>query len=140
MYQAISNWEAPPSQASFWQRSIIPRKTANKKRTQMQDHSQTEQSAQRLLVTSIYRTIAAYSIILVFIGMCGHHFFTHREEFAFLADLSLSNLLTASLCIVMALLAGMFQLKPFFDHYRLPVRFLELGALSMTSSDRKSVV
>jgi len=100
----------------------------------MQDHSQTEQSAQRLLVTSIYRTIAAYSIILVFIGMCGHHFFTHREEFAFLADLSLSNLLTASLCIVMALLAGMFQLKPFFDHYRLPVRFLELGALSMTSS------
>jgi uncharacterized membrane protein YbhN (UPF0104 family) len=103
----------------------------------MQDEPQADQSSQDLLLAATsptWRTIAAYSIAVGFIGVCGYYFYAHRQDFAFLADVSLPHLVAAGLCIVTALAAGMFQLKPFFDHYQLSVRFLELGALTTTSS------
>ncbi len=42
--------------------------------------------------------------------------------------------MAAALSVVAAFIAGMFQLKPVFDHFRLPMRFWELAAVSTTSS------
>lgn len=84
--------------------------------------------------TSIWRIVLAYGIVALFVGLCAYHFYTHREDFAFLANVSLPDLAAAGLCIGAAIFAGMYQLKPFFDHYGLPIGFLELLALTTTSS------
>lgn len=103
----------------------------------MKNRSQANHSPQHnfpVVTNSTWRVIVPYGIVTVLIGLCVYHFYTHREDFAFLADLSLLDLAAAGLCVAGALVAGMFQLKPFFDHYRLPMGLLELAGLSMSSS------
>jgi len=83
---------------------------------------------------SVRRAVAGYGIVVVFIGLCAYYFYTHSEDFLFLADLSFPDLVAAALSVAAAFVAGMFQLKPVFDHFRLSMRFWELAALSTTSS------
>ena len=61
------------------------------KRTRMHDDPHENSSPQEVssaIVTSTWRIVVAYGIVALFVCLCGYHFYAHREDFAFLADVS----------------------------------------------------
>jgi hypothetical protein len=72
----------------------------------------------------------AYSIVAVFVVLCGYYVHSHWEDFAFLGSVSLPEAFAAGLLILLSYLVNVFQMKLFLGKFGLKLGFIELTALS----------
>ncbi len=71
-----------------------------------------------------------YSIVAVFVVLCGYYVYSHREDFTFLGSVSLPETFAAGLLILLTFMVNVFQLKLFLRKFCPDLGFLELTALS----------
>jgi uncharacterized membrane protein YbhN (UPF0104 family) len=75
--------------------------------------------------------VIGYVIVAVFLLLCGRYVFVHREDFSFIATVSLPDVVLAGLLIVLSFLISAYQFGLFLKNFGLSVRPLELTALTM---------
>ncbi len=72
-----------------------------------------------------------YVIVALFVLFCGHYVWVHREEFSFLASVSLTDTVLACLLVACTYLIGSYQIGLFLKGLGLCLGWVELGALTM---------
>ncbi|MDQ7783240.1 MAG: lysylphosphatidylglycerol synthase transmembrane domain-containing protein [Desulfomonilaceae bacterium] len=75
-------------------------------------------------------TFVGYAIVVVFVVLCGYYILSHRQDFAFLGNISLPEAFAAGLLILLSYLVNVFQMKLFLRKFGLRLGFIELAALS----------
>ncbi|MFH1113536.1 MAG: lysylphosphatidylglycerol synthase transmembrane domain-containing protein [Pseudomonadota bacterium] len=71
-----------------------------------------------------------YSLVAVFVVLCGYYVHSHRGEFAFLRSVSLLETFAAGLLILLTFVVNVFQLKLFLGRFCPDLGYIELTALS----------
>jgi uncharacterized membrane protein YbhN (UPF0104 family) len=71
-----------------------------------------------------------YSIVLIFVIVCGHYVYNNSEDFTFLASISRPELIAAGALILLTMLISAYQLDLFFRHFDLTLGKTELVALT----------
>ena len=77
--------------------------------------------------------VLGYSIVAVFVFLCGYYVRSHWEDFTFLKRVSLPEAFAAGLLILLSYFVNVFQMKLFLRKFGLNLGFMELTALSGSS-------
>jgi uncharacterized membrane protein YbhN (UPF0104 family) len=77
------------------------------------------------------QAVIGYVIVAVFLLLCGHYVFVHQEDFAFVATVSLQDVILAGLLIVLSFFISAYQFGLFLKNFGLSVGPVELTALTM---------
>ncbi|MBI5248771.1 MAG: flippase-like domain-containing protein [Desulfomonile tiedjei] len=99
----------------------------------MADNALTDKTgdlARHSVARSSWAMVAGYSVMLIFLVLCGNYVYSHIQEFAFIATVSLPDLGVAGLLILLNFGVGALQLDLFLRHYGVCLRYTELMALT----------
>jgi uncharacterized membrane protein YbhN (UPF0104 family) len=78
----------------------------------------------------LYRSLIGYGIVLGFVGLCIHYVVEHREDFAFVAGLSASDMAAASLLVLVMYLINSYQLGLFLKSFGLEPGYGQMVAIT----------
>ena len=81
---------------------------------------------------SLARHALGYAIVALFVLFCGHYAWVHREDFSFLAAVSVLDTVLACLLVGGVYLIGAYQIGLFLKGLGLRLGAVELGALTMS--------
>ena len=81
---------------------------------------------------SVLASALGYTFVAIFLAYCIYYLNTHRQELSFISKGSLPELGIAACLVLASLFTNTFQLRLFFSHFGLSLRFIELIALTMS--------
>lgn len=80
--------------------------------------------------SSWVRSTFGYALVAVFVGLCGHYIFTHRQDFVFVTGISFPETMGAALVVMLTYVVNAYQLSLFLKKFGLEIGIVELTALS----------
>ncbi len=81
--------------------------------------------------TSRIVTILGYGVVVIFVALCSYYIHTHRSDFAFVATVSLPEIVAAGILILLSMLISAGQLGLFLRNFGLKPGMFELSAVTM---------
>jgi uncharacterized membrane protein YbhN (UPF0104 family) len=81
---------------------------------------------------SVLASALGYTFVAIFLAYCIYYLNTHRQELSFISKGSLPEIGVAACLVLASLFTNAFQLRLFFNHFGLSLRFIELVALTMS--------
>lgn len=76
------------------------------------------------------RPAVGYVLVVIFLLLCGHYVSTHREDFLFVAGISLPETMGAAFVVMLTYVVNAYQLSLFLGKFGLHLGMVELTALS----------
>ncbi len=93
----------------------------------MTNHNKTE-----LTNVSFWGPVLGYSVVGIFLLLCGYYVYSHRSDFVFVSTVSLPDLSIAGFLILVTLYVSALQLRLFLNEFGLKLGFMRLMALTMS--------
>jgi uncharacterized membrane protein YbhN (UPF0104 family) len=81
---------------------------------------------------SFWGQILGYSVVGIFLILCGYYIYSHRADFAFVSKVSFSDLMIAGLLVLVTLYVSALQLRLFLGEFGVRLAFMRLMALTMS--------
>ncbi|MFC1835682.1 YbhN family protein [Thermodesulfobacteriota bacterium] len=82
---------------------------------------------------SFWAAFLGYAVVGLFLSYCGYYVYSRPQEFAFVKDVSIPELISAAVLVIVSVLISAFQLLLFFRNFGVSLGLLELFALAMSS-------
>lgn len=76
------------------------------------------------------RPALGYAVVGLFVALCGHYVFTHRQDFLFVTAISVPETVCAALVVMLTYVANAYQFRFFLRKFGLDLGIIELTALS----------
>ncbi|MBI4965153.1 MAG: flippase-like domain-containing protein [Desulfomonile tiedjei] len=78
----------------------------------------------------VARAVLGYGIVVAFIGLSAYYVYANRQDFAFVASISLPEAVAAGFLILACYVINAYQMNAFLNHFGLSLHYLELMALT----------